>query len=168
MEEYETGVPDPITQVAQRTFGVRYLFPWQRLVIANILDAVASVDAARAVPAGADSPECERSVWARQIVLLPTGAGKSLCFLVPAALLDRPTLAVYPLLALMSDQMRRVNASGLSAVAFRGGQSAEERAKTSGGSTRGQNSFWQTPKCSCLTLWSDGSPNTESCTPLST
>ncbi|WP_438816372.1 DEAD/DEAH box helicase, partial [Treponema endosymbiont of Eucomonympha sp.] len=71
--------------------------------------------------------ECERSVWARQIVLLPTGAGKSLCFLVPAALLDRPTLVVYPLLALMSDQMRRIDASGLGAVAFRGGQSAEER-----------------------------------------
>jgi ATP-dependent DNA helicase RecQ len=129
VEEYEPSVPDPITQAAQQTFGVRYLFPWQRLVIANILDAVASADAARAVPAGAAPPECERSVWARQIVLLPTGAGKSLCFLVPAALFDRPTLVIYPLLALMSDQMRRIDASGLGAVAFRGGQSAEERSE---------------------------------------
>ena len=101
--------PDPITECAARLFGIRYLFPWQRLVVANILDA-------------AEGGNDEREVWAKQIVLLPTGAGKSLCFLLPAALLSRPTLIIYPLLALMSDQKRRMDSSGLDAVVFRGGQ----------------------------------------------
>jgi len=35
-----------------------------------------------------------------QIVLLPTGAGKSLCFMIPAVLLPGATLIIYPLLAL--------------------------------------------------------------------
>ena len=107
-------LPDAITECAARLFGIRYLFPWQRLVVANILDAAEG---------GAD----EREVWAKQIVLLPTGAGKSLCFLLPAALLSRPTLIIYPLLALMSDQKRRMDSSGLDAVVFRGGQEPEER-----------------------------------------
>ena len=31
---------DPLKETALREFGIPYLFPWQRLVIANILDAV--------------------------------------------------------------------------------------------------------------------------------
>ncbi len=65
----------------------------------------------------------------RQIILLPTGAGKSLCFQVPALLMDGPTLVIYPLLALMSDQFRRMQEGGLEPVIFRGGQSPEERKK---------------------------------------
>jgi ATP-dependent DNA helicase RecQ len=62
----------------------------------------------------------------RQIVLLPTGAGKSMCFQVPAFVLDGPTLVIYLLLALMSDQKRRMEESQLDCVVFRGGQSLEE------------------------------------------
>jgi ATP-dependent DNA helicase RecQ len=47
--------------------------------------------------------------------------------LLPAALLPRPTLIIYPLLALMSDQKRRMDGAGLDAVVFRGGQEASER-----------------------------------------
>ena len=64
---------------------------------------------------------------ARQIVLLPTGAGKSLCFLTPALLLPGPTLVLYPLLALMSDQKRRMDEGKMKSVVFRGGQTEEER-----------------------------------------
>ena len=64
---------------------------------------------------------------ARQIVLLPTGAGKSLCFLTPALLLPGPTMVLYPLLALMSDQKRRMDEGKMKSVVFRGGQTEEER-----------------------------------------
>lgn len=65
--------------------------------------------------------------YGKQIVLLPTGAGKSLCFLTPAIILSGPTLVLYPLLALMADQKRRMDEGGIQSVVFRGGQSDEER-----------------------------------------
>ncbi len=115
---------DYVTQAAHDAFGVRYLFAWQKLVIANILDS------ARAIERGeADYDEAEGDLVCRgrQIVLLPTGAGKSMCFLVPALLLSGPSLVLYPLLALMADQERRMNEGNLGAVMFKGGQSKQER-----------------------------------------
>ena len=109
---------DAALAAAQDTFGVTYLYPWQRLVIANILDAAGYSDEVKAEDA---------AYRGHQIVLLPTGAGKSLCFLVPALLLSGPTLVIYPLLALMADQQRRMNDGGLTSVTFRGNQSADER-----------------------------------------
>ena len=103
---------DPAAQAALENYGIKYLFPWQRLVIANILDAAKGED---------------REVLGKQIVLLPTGAGKSLCFQIPAILLDGPTLVIYPLLALMSDQYRRMKEGGMECVIFRGGQDEKER-----------------------------------------
>ena len=49
-----------------------------------------------------------------------------MCFQVPAFILDGPTLVIYPLLALMSDQKRRMEESQLDCVVFRGGQTVEE------------------------------------------
>lgn len=123
---------DPLQESARREFGIPYLFPWQRLVIANILD---SVDAEERYRSGAILPgDPDGEVFdedgvhrGRQIVLLPTGAGKSLCFQLPALHLTGPTLVIYPLLALMSDQLRRMNASSLDPALFRGSQTAEER-----------------------------------------
>jgi ATP-dependent DNA helicase RecQ len=118
----EADFDDEATLAAKEAFGIKFLFPWQRIVIANIMDAV------RAGNDEMEQSELNDSVCkGRQIVLLPTGAGKSLCFLTPALLLDGPTLVIYPLLALMSDQKRRMDAGHLEAVEFRGGQSAEER-----------------------------------------
>lgn len=103
---------DPAAQAALENYGIKYLFPWQRLVIANIMDAAKGED---------------REILGKQIVLLPTGAGKSLCFQIPAILLDGPTLVIYPLLALMSDQYRRMVEGGMKCVIFRGGQDEKER-----------------------------------------
>src|ERR1041385_123301 len=51
--------------------------------------------------------EIVRQVMAGRDTLgvLPTGAGKSLCYQLPALLLPRPTLVISPLIALMQDQL---------------------------------------------------------------
>ena len=63
----------------------------------------------------------------RQIILLPTGAGKSLCFQIPALVFDGPSLIIYPLIALMTDQQRRMEEGSLGCVVFRGGQADGQR-----------------------------------------
>lgn len=50
------------------------------------------------------------------VVILPTGAGKSLCFQLPALLRDGPTLVVSPLIALMKDQVDALSAAGVAAT----------------------------------------------------
>ncbi|MBO4403835.1 MAG: RecQ family ATP-dependent DNA helicase [Treponema sp.] len=113
-------------KAALSSFGIKYLFPWQRIVISNIL--MSSRTQVQKSEKADDEAESDDAVFAgRQIVLLPTGAGKSLCFLVPALLLDGPTLVLYPLLALMSDQKRRMDEGGLKSVVFRGGMTEEEK-----------------------------------------
>lgn len=103
--EIEASQEDPIVRIAQQRFGVRYLYPYQRLVISNILES------------------------RDQIIILPTGAGKSLCFSLPALLLNGPTLIIFPLLALMADQARRLEETGHGVAIIRGGQRKNEREK---------------------------------------
>ena len=62
-----------------------------------------------------------------QVVVLPTGSGKSLCFQLASLLLDGPTLVLMPLLSLLADQMRRLRESGVAAAELRGGQAPAER-----------------------------------------
>ena len=103
---------DPVGEYALAAFGIPYLYPYQRLVVANVLDAVEAEAGGGPV---------------YQVVILPTGAGKSLCFQLPAALCPGPTLVVYPLLGLMADQAKRLAAAGVAATVLRGGMTTAER-----------------------------------------
>jgi len=118
-------IHDQLDDAVKNLFGLSYLFPYQRLVITNILEAAQAFSKAQ-VTANAEEP-ADRETLGRQIVILPTGAGKSLCFQLPAMLLDGITLVIYPILSLMADQKRRLDERGFSPVILRGEQNKEER-----------------------------------------
>jgi ATP-dependent DNA helicase RecQ len=59
----------------------------------------------------------EASLKGRDVLaVLPTGAGKSLCYQLPALIRDGLTIVVSPLIALMKDQVDQLDASGVSAT----------------------------------------------------
>ena len=78
--------------ILKDTFGYDNFRPYQREVIENVL-------------AGNDT-----------LAIMPTGGGKSLCYQIPALMLDGLTLVVSPLIALMKDQVEQLRANGVSAA----------------------------------------------------
>ncbi|MDR3160095.1 MAG: RecQ family ATP-dependent DNA helicase [Spirochaetaceae bacterium] len=150
LPELRETAPDPLDTAALKLFGLSYLFPYQRLVMANILEAALARGVPLRWPEGAVPPDTADGLSAggssdddalddgspddeswggrgRQIVILPTGAGKSLCFQLPAMLMEGPSLIIYPILSLMADQERRLKERGFDPVVLRGGQRPEER-----------------------------------------
>ena len=94
----------PLTpdDVLSRVFGFDSFRPGQREIIDNLL-------------AGTNT-----------LAVMPTGAGKSLCYQVPALIFDRPTVVVSPLVALMDNQVGGLRANGVNVSAIHSGQSRED------------------------------------------
>src|SRR5580704_6064084 len=64
------------------------------------------------------------------IAVMPTGAGKSLCYQLPAIVLGERggvTLVVSPLIALMKDQVDSLRARGIPAIALTSAADADEQ-----------------------------------------
>ncbi|MCC2095816.1 MAG: DNA helicase RecQ [Hyphomicrobiales bacterium] len=61
------------------------------------------------------------------LVVMPTGAGKSLCYQIPPLLLDRLAIVVSPLVALMDDQVAALRANGVAAGCIHSGLSRDEQ-----------------------------------------
>src|ERR1700722_4886067 len=97
-------------------FGLRAFRPGQR-------------EAVQAALAGRDS-----------LVVMPTGGGKSLCYQLPALAGDGLVVVVSPLIALMSDQWRRLREAGVEATMLASGMeeghNAQALGEIAGGQTR--------------------------------
>ncbi|MBN1649347.1 MAG: ATP-dependent DNA helicase RecQ [Spirochaetales bacterium] len=136
----ENGVEytDPVNASARDLFGIDYLMPFQRLVISNILESAWLNGHMGTTAKGmeystylrqinpVDDP-ADRDCTPHQLVILPTGAGKSLCFLLPSFFLGGITLVIFPLLGLINDQLRRCCEAGISAVKVTGNMTRAER-----------------------------------------
>jgi ATP-dependent DNA helicase RecQ len=68
---------------------------------------------------GVQEDVVERVLQGRHtLAVMPTGAGKSLCYQLPAVARDGTALVISPLIALMHDQIRSANAIGLRAASL--------------------------------------------------
>jgi ATP-dependent DNA helicase RecQ len=72
------------------------------------------------------------------IAILPTGAGKSLCFQLPALLLEGTTVVVSPLVALMKDQVDALRTRGIAATFINSSLSDGERQDRQAALRRGE------------------------------
>ena len=112
---------ESITQCAKETFKFKSLLPVQELVVHNIMEAVYPEEVVTLL----HDREIKDS-YDKQLVILPTGTGKSACFQIPATLIDGVTIIIYPLISLINDQLRRLQESGIMSHKLVGGMSYNE------------------------------------------
>ena len=70
--------------------------------------------------------------------VMPTGAGKSVCYQIPAALSPGATLVISPLISLMRDQVDALNDLGMPAAFINTTQTPDEQAKVFAQAAAGQ------------------------------
>jgi ATP-dependent DNA helicase RecQ len=75
------------------------------------------------------------------LALLPTGAGKSLCFQVPTLIEDGICLVISPLIALMQDQVKDLQNKNIPAIALGGHLSEEAQEEVIAAAIRGKYKF---------------------------
>lgn len=92
-----------LKNLLRRRFGLRGLRPGQREVIDSVL-------------AGRDT-----------LAIMPSGAGKSLCYQLPTLQMRGTTIVVSPLIALMKDQSDKLGERGVDAAAVNSALSGRER-----------------------------------------
>lgn len=91
-----------IPSLLTRHFGFDRLRPGQEAVISRLLDGKSAA------------------------AIFPTGAGKSLCYQLPAQALPHLTLVISPLIALMHDQLAFLQRKGIAAATLDSSQTPEE------------------------------------------
>ena len=91
-----------IRRLLHTVFGIEHLRDGQQRVIDSVLD-------------GKDT-----------LAIMPTGSGKSLCYQIPARILDGMTVVVSPLISLMKDQLEKLGELGIRAEQVNSSLSAEE------------------------------------------
>ncbi len=106
-----SSLEESINALLTSRFHLTSLYPFQQLVIQRIAEE--------------DGKENDHT---GTLVVLPTGGGKSLCFMLPSIMVEGITVLVYPLLSLMHDQIRRLEEVSIPYICIQGGQSKEERA----------------------------------------
>ncbi len=94
-----------IDDVLQQVFRLPNFRPHQREIIQDVLD-------------GKDV-----------VCVMPTGAGKSLCFQLPALLLKGLAVVVSPLISLMADQVHQLEAIGVPALLLNSSQPSHEQSQ---------------------------------------
>ncbi len=75
------------------------------------------------------------------LALLPTGGGKSICFQVPAMMMDGMCLVISPLIALMRDQVEHLLDKGIPAASLNSGMNHSEVRTTLQKASRGDYKF---------------------------
>ena len=72
------------------------------------------------------------------LAVMPTGAGKSVCYQIPAMLLDGVAIVISPLISLMRDQVDALNDAGIPAAFVNGTQSPDEQSMVFAQAAAGQ------------------------------